>query len=317
MPHLPSISGQMALGPALRLFPVAGNALLQLRSALLFAGAPLSEGECELIATYVSALNGCDYCVGSHRGAAEAQGITPLLLDDIVADPAAARDAEEAALFALLGTLTHTPSSVRPADVEAVRATGRSDDEIAHAVQVCAFFNGMNRIAEGLGLEREPRSAAHAAQQSANRGAVPADATAALLRYHDGLMLGPSPLSIGERATIAAYVSVLNGCEAGVAAHRAAALRDDLTAERLDAVIADPDAAPEAMQPLLRYMHILSQPGGAVAQADVDAMFAAGWSEEALFHAISVCALSHQLDRLTACPGIAPDPRVAALYAEH
>ena len=41
-----------------------------------------------------------------------------------------------------------------------------------------------------------------------------------LLKFHDVVLRGPSPLSIGEREMLAAYVSRLNGCRFCFNSHR-------------------------------------------------------------------------------------------------
>lgn len=62
----------------------------------------------------------------------------------------------ERALFAFAETLTRTPSRVRREDVDALVAAGWSDGQISDAVQVIGYFNYINRIAEGLGVDLEP-----------------------------------------------------------------------------------------------------------------------------------------------------------------
>lgn len=52
--------------------------------------------------------------------------------------------------------LTHAPASVADADAEGLRSHGWSDACIHDAIQVIAFFNYINRVAEGVGIEREP-----------------------------------------------------------------------------------------------------------------------------------------------------------------
>jgi len=42
------------------------------------------------------------------------------------------------------------------ADVEALRSAGLTDRDIVDANQVVAYFNYVNRIADGLGVELEP-----------------------------------------------------------------------------------------------------------------------------------------------------------------
>lgn len=40
-------------------------------------------------------------------------------------------------------------------DVDQLRSLGYSDRSVSEAVQVCSYFNYINRIAEGLGVDRE------------------------------------------------------------------------------------------------------------------------------------------------------------------
>lgn len=52
--------------------------------------------------------------------------------------------------------LTRDPSAVTQADVEHLRNLGLSDRAISDATQVIAYFNYINRIADGLGVDLEP-----------------------------------------------------------------------------------------------------------------------------------------------------------------
>lgn len=52
-----------------------------------------------------------------------------------------------------LRKLTQEPEAAGPADVEAARAAGVSDDALEEAVHVCALFNVIDRIADALGFE--------------------------------------------------------------------------------------------------------------------------------------------------------------------
>lgn len=51
--------------------------------------------------------------------------------------------------------LTRVPSAVTAADVDGLRAHGFRDDQITVAVQVIGYFNYINRVAEGLGVDAE------------------------------------------------------------------------------------------------------------------------------------------------------------------
>lgn len=45
---------------------------------------------------------------------------------------------------------------MRSDDVAALRAAGWTDGQISDAVQVIGYFNYINRVADGLGVDLEP-----------------------------------------------------------------------------------------------------------------------------------------------------------------
>ena len=51
--------------------------------------------------------------------------------------------------------LTRVPATVGTDDIAKLRAAGFDDQGISSATQVIAYFNYINRIAEGLGVARE------------------------------------------------------------------------------------------------------------------------------------------------------------------
>jgi uncharacterized peroxidase-related enzyme len=52
--------------------------------------------------------------------------------------------------------LTCSPAAIGAADVEELRAHGWDDEAIHDAIQVIAYFNYINRVAEGVGIGAEP-----------------------------------------------------------------------------------------------------------------------------------------------------------------
>lgn len=64
-------------------------------------------------------------------------------------------DQADAALCEYSEKLTRTPSAVGASDVARLRAAGFDDQGISSATQVVAYFNYINRIAEGLGVPKE------------------------------------------------------------------------------------------------------------------------------------------------------------------
>ena len=52
--------------------------------------------------------------------------------------------------------LTAAPATVGIEDADALRAVGWDDAAIHDAIQVISYFNYINRVAEGVGIEDEP-----------------------------------------------------------------------------------------------------------------------------------------------------------------
>jgi len=60
------------------------------------------------------------------------------------------------ALCDFAAKLTETPQRMTANDVAQLRAAGLDDLAISDAVQVIAYFNYINRVADGLGVDLEP-----------------------------------------------------------------------------------------------------------------------------------------------------------------
>ena len=65
-------------------------------------------------------------------------------------------DGATSALLEFGEKLTGAPESVGAADIGGLRAAGWNDRAIHDAVQVVSFFNYINRVADGLGVDPEP-----------------------------------------------------------------------------------------------------------------------------------------------------------------
>lgn len=64
--------------------------------------------------------------------------------------------ARERALCAWAEKLTLAPGAMTRADADGLRAAGWDDREIHDACQIVSYFNYVNRIADGLGVDPEP-----------------------------------------------------------------------------------------------------------------------------------------------------------------
>ena len=62
----------------------------------------------------------------------------------------------DSALCAWAEKLTREPHGATQADVAELKAAGLSPEAISDAAQVIGYFNYINRIADGLGVDLEP-----------------------------------------------------------------------------------------------------------------------------------------------------------------
>ena len=114
----------------------------------------------EVVASYVSILNNCDYSLRHHFTNARR-----LIADNARANavraaldahqPEDAFDGKELALLVYAGKLTTEVGAMVEADIGAVRAASADDGEILEVNQVCAYFNYSNRLLNGLGVTTE------------------------------------------------------------------------------------------------------------------------------------------------------------------
>lgn len=56
-------------------------------------------------------------------------------------------------ILAYAQKLTRTPNEMREEDLEGMRSAGLEDDEVLDAALITAYFNFVNRLAVGLGVE--------------------------------------------------------------------------------------------------------------------------------------------------------------------
>ncbi len=113
-----------------------------------------------------------------------------------------------------------------------------------------------------------------------------------LVRFTEEVMRGPSPLSPGLRELIGAYFSKKNQCSFCSDAHAAAAaeyLEEDL----VDEVLRDLETSrlDEAHKELFRYVGKLAEGAFRVTATDINKLKEAGWSEEAIYDALTVASV--------------------------
>jgi uncharacterized peroxidase-related enzyme len=128
--------------------------MMGLAKSMLFSDGALGRMNKEMIATFVSARNNCEYCVDSHGYALRMSGGSADMLGAVQAcelhsdsiDPA------QAALLAFVHKLTNDSQSIVPIDVETLGAAGWSDLQIAETIHLTALFACFNRVVNAFGL---------------------------------------------------------------------------------------------------------------------------------------------------------------------
>ena len=153
MPRLPSMPENAHLRDLLARFPKNIDPLLTYVNAVLRSDGELSVGERELIAAFVSGLNSCRFCYGSHVIHAENLGVDPGLIEQMLND----LDGSDVSvrmkpLLRYVEKLNSLPNRLVQADVEAVLEQGWSEEALFEAIEVTGLFNMMNRIVEGGGV---------------------------------------------------------------------------------------------------------------------------------------------------------------------
>lgn len=73
-------------------------------------------------------------------------------------------DDKDRTLLSFARALNATPAEISAGDIERLRAVGFTDENIFDVVMIVAFFNFINRVADGIGVAPEPE-----AQESCER----------------------------------------------------------------------------------------------------------------------------------------------------
>ncbi len=152
MPHISVPEGVPGIRSLAMFRPQTGQHLYALAQVLLRGDSPLTPAERELIATHVSARNGCVFCMSSHAAAArELLGIERDIVDCVIENvPDSRLTPRIKALLNIAGKVQVNGKSVTEEDIDAARASGANDRDIHDTVLVAATFSMFNRYVDGL-----------------------------------------------------------------------------------------------------------------------------------------------------------------------
>lgn len=115
---------------------------------------PFSSAQKELMAAFVSGLNACAFCFGSHQMVAQKFGIEPEIIEQLVDDIETTPVEEKLKpILHYLKKLTLSPSKIIQKDVDKVKQAGWSEEALYHAILIGCLFNFYNRLLDGHGVK--------------------------------------------------------------------------------------------------------------------------------------------------------------------
>ena len=127
-----------------------------------------------------------------------------------------------------------------------------------------------------------------------------------MAQFTQGVLRQPTTISPALRELIAAYTSYQNQCAFCTQAHAAAASELYGDADLVWTALRDLDRAPldDKTKLLLRFVGTMTTSLPATNGSDIEALRAAGWDDEAIYFAITTCALFNFYNRWITATGV-------------
>lgn len=152
MPHIPIPEDLPGPRGLMTFRPETAKPLNDLAEILLRGPSTLTQAERELIGTFVSSQNDCQYCQSIHGALAAHllngdEELVAKIKCDFFSAPVSAK---MKALLAIAGKVQQGGKNVTTEDVERARSLGATDLEIHDTVLIAANFCMMNRYVDGL-----------------------------------------------------------------------------------------------------------------------------------------------------------------------
>ena len=133
--------------------PDAMKEHMKLYLTLMFGSSGLPREERELIAVVVSTVNRCEYCINHHADALNHYWKNNELTQKLIQDyKSIALSDRKCKMLDYVVKLTKTPYAIEQTDIDSLRKSGFSDEDILNINLITCYFNFVNRIALGLGV---------------------------------------------------------------------------------------------------------------------------------------------------------------------
>jgi uncharacterized peroxidase-related enzyme len=128
---------------------------LDLYLHLMFGKSTLNRLEREMIAVVVSHLNNCTYWVTHHSEALLHHSKNPSLQAELERHAFETVSPKDRAMLEYAVKLTEHPEKMLKIDIERLRSSGLNDKAILRINLITSYFNFVNRIVSGLGVQLE------------------------------------------------------------------------------------------------------------------------------------------------------------------
>lgn len=153
MAHIPLPEDAPGIIGLLTKYPDSGRHLSGLAQAVLRGPSSLTDAEREMIATYVSAKNECQFCTNSHGAAArQLLSVDGGLVDEMLSNVATARISEKLrSLLTIADKVRRGGRLVNSDDIAMAQTAGADEKAIHDTVLIAAMFCMYNRYVDGLG----------------------------------------------------------------------------------------------------------------------------------------------------------------------
>jgi len=152
MAYIPLPNDMPGIRGLMHYCPETALPLNKLVEVLLQSSSSLSKGERELIATYVSSLNKCQFCASIHGAIAKHHLNDAELVKQVQTDPEQATISNKLkALLKIAAKVQKSGKEVTEKDIANARHENATDKEIHDTVLIAAAFCMYNRYVDGLG----------------------------------------------------------------------------------------------------------------------------------------------------------------------
>ena len=153
MSFLPSSPDLTNIAAMLGKYPRRGILLFKLLEDIKSSCSPLNRSMRELIITYTSGLNQCDFCYTTHKAVSEQLGIDEKVFDQLKTDIDSAQvDKRLKPVLRYVKKLTLTPDRITQADAQQIFDAGWDENVFLDVIFLSAVVNCMNRFVSGIGI---------------------------------------------------------------------------------------------------------------------------------------------------------------------